>query len=382
MSRGGRHRFASFTALVGAVALAALTAQTALAVHAVFDNNPFTSGSDVVTGFSSGSSTVCNVGGLGNQMEGPVGLLNDGTHFFVDDLCAQTLYRLPATGGVITSSTPHLKNGLTGGLTKVGSTYYGLIQNKQFPAPAPGGRNAGLYSFNPTTLAVTYIVSFTGDSTAAGTHDRGVAGDPAGKNLYVSTDHGIFKVTLPGHVVTRFDKCTPPKTSPPCSGNFDGITLSTSGAIVYAADPQVNSNLVEFNLTGTPTHATQIAGGVKEGSDGIVVAPPGSTPNGKNVSGNVFINTNDGHVQRYTGPGSVSEAARGGTRGDLATTDPKGCVYVTQTGSIEKLLPCLTGPNPSIPEVPALPLVPLAGGLAIAAFWRGRRLRVARATPR
>jgi len=342
MGRGGQRSLAGFAAaVIGAAVMNGLTLQPALAVHSVFDANPFTSGSDVVTGFSSLPHGVCHDGGSGFPDIGPVGLLDDGNHFFVDNLCTQTLYRLPPGGGSVAGTFPHLKDGLTGGLTRVGGVYYGLIQNRQFPAPPPFGGKAGLYTFDPNTLRVTYIVSFPGDGLASGTHDRTVVGDSSGANLYVGTDNGIYKVTLPGHAVTRFDKCSPPRASPACSGNFDQLAFSLDGKILYAADPEVNSNVIEFDLSGNPLHATQMLAGAKQGPDGLVVAPAGSMPNGIRVGGNLFINTNDGHVLRYTGPGSVTEAASGGSRGDLATTDPLGCIYVTQSDSIEKLLPCL-----------------------------------------
>ncbi|MGH9028224.1 MAG: hypothetical protein ACRDV4_01200, partial [Acidimicrobiales bacterium] len=89
--------------------------------------------------------------------------------------------------------------------------------------------------------------------------------------------------------------------------------------------------------------------------DGIVIAPADTMVDGIDVSGNVFVNNNNGTVIRIdpNNHNQVTTVASGGTRGDYATLGTNGCIYVTQSSQVDELTPCfVTGPPTSPSSAP------------------------------
>lgn len=306
----------SVLAALGAGICLALTACPASAAHSTFPaGSPFSGGTD----FATNLPTFFTIG--------PVGLLSDGSHFFVTDFANSNTYRFPSAGGSALSPEVQAANGLSNGITRSNGHYFGL-------------NASGLYAFDPGTLAVGALLT-----AVPGTAIRAVAGDPLTTDLYVSTNSGLYRVQSPdsGAVVTTF-----------VSGDFDGLTFTSDGSVLYATRV-TDQHVVGYSRTGTVGFDVSLAG---HGPDGIAIALSGAIATGVNVSGNLFVNSNDGTIERIdTNNGNaVSVAASGGSRGDLATVGPDNCLYVTQTNVIEKLAPCFFQPQAGIsPTQPASP---------------------------
>jgi hypothetical protein len=266
---------------------------------------PFTGVSDFVTDFPSGG-----IGPLG-----PVGMLFAGGSFFATDITVGTIYRFPASGGSALRPQQQAANGLGAGLAVQQNVYYAIN-------PYPG--TSGLYRFDPTTLAATFVVDNIPGAL------RAVVADPLSGDLYISSSGGIFRVQNPA-------SSNPSVTAFVNHGDYDGLTFTADGTRLYAAN--VGTESAEgYDRSGTRVFNVFVGHGL----DGIAVALPDAVINGVNVSNNVFVNANDGTIERIdTNNGNaVSTVAAGGTRGDFVTVGPDGCLYVTQSDRIQKLSPC------------------------------------------
>jgi hypothetical protein len=279
-----------------------LLAGSAAAAHPTFPaGSPFSGATDVITG---SFDTSCGAG--------PVGVLDDGTHFFVTDACTGTTYRLPSSGGSIDTPDASSVNGLTHGIGTQNGVYYGL------------NYGTGLHSFDPGTLAATGVTAIPGSS-------RDVVADPLSSDVYVSTDSGIFRVQ---------DPTGTPSVTPFAPGNIDGMTFSDDGQQLYGAAS--NGHVVGFDRAGTNDFDVDIG----HPGDGIALAAPDTTINGTDISGNLFVNSNDGTIEMIAvhDANAVSVVASGGTRGDFMTVGPGGCLFATQLATVEKLTPCFLSP--------------------------------------
>lgn len=309
----------------GAVSsLVLLLAGSASAAHTIPPGSPFTGGTDLFTNFP-----TCFIEPSGAV--GPTGLLHDGSHFFATDYSqCDTTYRFPVTGGSALSPQASARNGLNLGLAVFGGIYYGIADTNSFLA-------AGLYRFDPSTLAVT------GPIATFPAAPRAIAPDPRTGDLYVSTfQAGIFRVQNP--------LGTPTVTTFVCCGSYDGLTFRSDGSVLYAAEDS-NGHVVGFDRSGHPVMDVNVS---PRGPDGIAVALPNmfvpdpANPSLKiDVSNNVFVNNNDGTIVRIdvNNGNALSVVALFGTRGDLATVGPDHCLYVTQSNTIEKLTPCFFQPT-------------------------------------
>jgi len=331
MAARGTHRLgAAAIAVVAGIA----TAVAASAAHTSF-SPPFTSGSDVYTGFATSSTNA-----------GPIGLIDDGTHFFVSDVANATLYRfLSGVNGTAGSPDASAANGLQVGLATTGNHYYGLARGGH-------GIPAGLYQFNPSTLALTTstpIVAPPGTLNA-------LVRDPVTGDLYISSTSGIFHVTGLG---------SSPTFSTFASGTFDGLDFSPTGNVLYAASHSGTNHVVGFTRTGASSGFDVDFSSIAP--DGIVVAPANRSVNGVDVSKNLFVNGNGGVVDRVdvNNGNAVSTVASGGTRGDFELVGKDGCLYVTQSSTVERLMPCFFQPRQVIPESPIAVLLPAGAGLAV-----------------
>jgi hypothetical protein len=312
-----------------ASSLVLLFAGSASAAHTVFPpGSPFTGGTDVITDFP-----TCFGGTIG-----PVGLLNDGAHFFADDFCTHTndptqnstTYRFPVSGGSALSPQASAPNGLTHGITVDGGVYYGI---------ADGGDSflsAGLYRLDPSSLAVTGPIA-TIPSTS--NPPLGLTRDPLTGDLYVSSNSGIFRVQNPSG--------TPIVTTFVSGGFYDGIAFTSDGSRLYAARPG-DQHVLGFDRSGNVVLDVNDS---PHGPDGIAVAEANRFVGSIDVSNNVFVNANDGTIERIdvNNGNALTVAAAGGSRGDFATVGPDDCLYVTQSSTIEKLSPCFFQPTTPAP---------------------------------
>lgn len=260
---------------------------------------------------------------------GPIGMVDDGTNFYVTDFGNGYLYKFPLTGG----STP---------LASASDGLFGLAYaNGHYFATA---LSATIDTFDPATLAVspTNVLLPCGGA-------EGVAADPTTGDLYVGTSCGIYRVQDPLGA-------SPNVTHLALTAQVDGISIAGGGQEIWAASTGTGE-AVEIDPSGTILARIVDTRGV----DGIGIAEPNVTSNGVNVSNNVFINNNDGSILRIdtNNNDAASVVANGGTRGDMAITGPDGCLYVTQSAQIDKLAPCFFQP-------PA-PTVTVSAGSAVSA---------------
>lgn len=292
-------------------------------IAAASSNSDFTAFAAPLTGASDFISLPDNLG------IGPIGMIDDGTNFYVSDYGNGYLYKYPLTGG----NTP---------LASAYDALFGL-------AYANGNYFATTLSdtvetFDPATLAVspTHVVLPCG-------HAEGIAADQTTGDLYVGTSCGVYRVQDPTGT-------SPAVTHLALGGQVDGISIAAGGQAIWAANT-ATGNAVEIDPAGNVLASILD----NHGLDGIGIADANVTSNGINVSNNVFINNNDGTILRIdTNNGdAASIVASGGTRGDMVITGPDGCLYVTQSAQIDKLAPCFFQP-------PA-PTVSLSPGSAVSA---------------
>jgi hypothetical protein len=312
--------------------------------HTIFPpGSPFTGGTNVATGFP---SCPFNAGTVG-----PLGLIVNATNIFGIDACNQTTYRFPLAGGNV--GDPGVVSGMNGlslGAALANGTYYGIASSG---VGALGTSAPGLYSFDPGTLALGAgqpppLATIPGSPLIG---QRGVADDPLTTDVYVTSDQGIFRVQNPGPsaIVTTFV----------AGASWDGIAFTSDGSRLYAVRG-TDSSLIGYDRNANVVLTASLAG---HGPDGIAVVTPNTTVNTStgptDVSNNVFVNSNDGTIERVdtNSPGNpVTVVALGGSRGDFATVGPDHCMYVTQSSTIERLSPCVF--QPAVPQAATLTLSP------------------------
>jgi sugar lactone lactonase YvrE len=302
--RSSRRRGRLAVALGMVAALGAVSSLTADAEWRSF-KPPFTGALDFVIGFP-----AC--GGLG-----PTGLLFDGSHVFIADFCGTgKVYRFSASGGTVSTAQASSSNGLDIGLATSGGGYFGAVDHDD------GALTVGVYRFDPTTLAVGAKL-FSNDGNGV----RDIVVDPTTGDLYFSVSSvGIYHMAAPNSGTPKSVEFAP--------GDFDGLTFSSDGSQLYAAN-FANKHINAFNRAGAR----------------ILDVNPGHPVDGMALdsSGNVFANANDGTIVRLDHQTqAVSVVAIGGTRGDLARVGPDGCMYATQSDRVTKLQPCFFPSPPNL----------------------------------
>jgi hypothetical protein len=171
---------------------------------------PFTGAQDLVTGFPS----CINPGG-GSLTVGPYGGTSDATSLFISDICNGTTYKLPLSGGPVSSATSGATGFDVGVLFDMGS-YFGTCSTR---VTGCGPGNDGLYSFNGTTLA-------RGSGIGGAIQPRQVTGDPLSTDLYLEVvDGGIDRVQNPGGSPTI-------SSFAGGSDNFDGLGWAPGGSVL------------------------------------------------------------------------------------------------------------------------------------------------------
>jgi hypothetical protein len=274
---------------------------------------PFTGAQDLVTGFPS----CINPGG-GSLTVGPYGGTSDATSLFISDICNGTTYKLPLSGGPVSSATSGATGFDVGVLFDMGS-YFGTCSTR---VTGCGPGNDGLYSFNGTTLA-------RGSGIGGAIQPRQVTGDPLSTDLYLEVvDGGIDRVQNPGGSPTI-------SSFAGGSDNFDGLGWAPGGSVLYAVDT-TTSQVVGFNRSGTEVFDVDLSA---YQPTGLAVAPAGDSVNGVNISGNVFTDNLDGTVTRIntTDGNAVSVVASGGGPGIAAFFDSQGHLDVAQPDSYVRL---------------------------------------------
>jgi hypothetical protein len=293
------------------VVMATILGSTLLMTDAIAASS-FTSFSPPITGATDYATDFPSSG------FGPAGVLHDGTSFFAFNEGDGRLYKFPATGGSATTaqSAPEPFNY---GIGLAHGVYYASSGNS-------------VVTFDPVTLVAGPPANF---SLPCATFS--IVPDPLSLDIFLSSFCGIYRVAAP-------DSATPVVTQvSPTQDFYDGLAITNDGQHVWGAE-YFQGNVVEISRTGALEQTIFIGSGLP---DGIAIAQPNTIIGTTDVSNNVFVNENNGTVQRIdTNNGNaVTTVASGGTRGDMATVGPDGCFYVTQSDRVEKLSPCFFQPS-------------------------------------
>jgi PKD repeat protein len=296
---------------------------------------PFTGGVDIATGFP-----TCPPDGAG-----PTGVLFDGNKLFVSDVCDGLIYRFPPAGG--TAAGAEAKSAAptaNGAMTISGGRYYAT----RLPFGAIGA-GFGVVEFDPGTLALTRTL---GPSA----QPRGLTTDPLTGDLYFDEAPGAIRhIQGPAGATPTFTTFAAPG-----SAAYDGMAFTADGSRLYVTDYN-NQHVLGFDRSGAVILDANLFG---HHPDGIAVAQPNTIVDGVDVSNNVFVNSNDGTIERIdVGSAStpVTVVASGGTRGDFTTVGPDGCLYASQADRVVKLAPCVFQQVVNSPPVAALARTPESG---------------------
>lgn len=312
----------------------------------------------IVSAYSSFGSPVTgqtvflsSLPGSATSGAGPNGIFDDGTHVFVADAANGTMYRFGENGGsASSSSTLQVADGLTNGIAKLGGVYY--AGSRGIP-----GVDAGLYSFDPATLARGREVASLGKINE-------ILADPRTGDLYVTTfTNGLYRVENPAS--------SDPSTFEVAVGDFHGIGMTSDGSDLWISNVYVGGPSVEEytlaaldavsptsgcapsapNSCAQPVQSVSLAGESPQLPTGLIVMPAGAKIGKTNVSNNVIVNTSQGdtdlpgevlRVDTNAGDAVSVVAAGDATRGDAATLDSHGYLEMTQTYSVDRLQPAMT----------------------------------------
>jgi hypothetical protein len=249
------------------------------------------------------------------------GVIGDRSHLLIDT-CAHLSYEFSLTGGSTSRPLATADSGLTDGLAVQGGVYYGMADSSFSDAPS------GLYTFDPSTLRRTGLV-------AALKLPRGLAADPLSGDLFASDETaGIYRVENPAGGRARLVLLA--------RGDFDGVAVTPDGQVIYGAAK--DQSIIGFDRQGRQVFRVSLSG---HAPDGIAVVRLGISAGGLDLSGNVFVNSNDGTIERIdTLHGNrVSVVASGGVRGDYIAVGADGCMYATQNAKLDRLEPCVFAPS-------------------------------------
>jgi sugar lactone lactonase YvrE len=247
------------------------------------------------TGFASSNST---------NGVGPVGVVLDSSGvLYVADNADGELYTVPAGGGV---ATPLAQDQLFGLAESSSGRLYGATL---------GGT---IYEVDKTTGALIRDVVNVGSA-------EGIGFDPLSGDLFVdaTANNEIIRVS-------HLEDGQPVTTSVYATGApLDGIDFGSDGKL-YAANTGAG---IVYSVSGTnqpPPHNLVVAAQLP--------VPDGTAVGGTGGSQFLAVNENNGNIMMVNlATGAQSLIASGGTRGDFVTVGSDGCLYATQSASIQRV---------------------------------------------
>jgi sugar lactone lactonase YvrE len=268
---------------------------------------------------------------------GPLGIAFDSfDHLYAADNANGRLYKFGWNGGF--ASKPLNKAPIRGGID-------GLAFGRDRKLYLARYDLGDVIRINPRNGKILRVVA-TGIRCAGG-----LAVDPLSGDLFVSQPgctNNILRISHPGRCI---GSCT--ATIYVSVGGTDGITFASDGTL-YS---QTNGCAYRISPTNvSPTTANLIAC-PRNKMDGIALSL--TTIPGQPL---LFANGNDGTIVKIdegTIPPAVTRIVRGGTRGDFVTVGPDGCLYATQSRTIEKVSDasgnCSWTPTGVIPQIRVSP---------------------------
>ncbi len=267
-----------------------------------------------------------------NGAVGPIGLAFDSAaNFYVGDYIAGTVIKLAPGGGSASAAlwvSPHLGGAvLAVNFSKSGRLYV-IVQNPN-----------ELVELDPATGHLVRVV------TTLSTCYAGAATDPLSGDLFVTSTCGGALLRISG-----FEGSGAPVLTNYASGGQDGIVFAPDGTI-YAAQYLIGVIKVAGTDQPQPAAVTSIAS--VPTADGIAFLLP---PPGQPVT-KLVVNRNDGimtEIDTSTTPPTLTNVITGGSRGDFVTVGADGCLYATQSTTVEKV----TFTDGSCPFVPTTPVCP------------------------
>jgi hypothetical protein len=263
----------------------------------------------------------------------------------------------PSTGGVLVSSYAAGVNAFFATDTN-GQNYSGAILSSPTGLSAPSGI---------TTVGSNIYQAEQGTGTIVQIDSHGnyiqtiVSGLPSATGLVTNPLNGHLFVSTPNFGVIYDVNPITHSAVPFKSVNFDGMTITADGSILYGANISTGSIQGYNTTTGALVYDSGfIAGGID-----------GSALGTGTLLGNIFVNTNNGTVVEVNlMTNAQTLIAQGGSRGDFVSVDPyNGSLLLTQTDRVVDLIPPSGGGfGPSTPEPTSLVIWGLGiVGVAIAA---------------
>jgi hypothetical protein len=226
------------------------------------------------------------------------------------------------------------------GLATVGSAIYMTQQtNGTVVQVNPNG------SFNQSIVSITQATGIETNPTNGHLFVTGQNGACGGSGLTAILDVNPIAKTF-----TVFK----------CGNLFDG--LSTDGTTLYVESA---GHILGFNIA--TTNQVYDSGALSGGPDGTALGS-GS------LAGNIFVNTNDGHLIEVNLTTNVATTiAQSGSRGDFVKVDPNGSLLITQSDRIMRLTAPAGGGFGLVPEPGSVAMFAGAGISGLFVLIRKRR---------